>query len=95
MVIINSLVFAKTPLLILFKDLKKACICIGEFDILKAKSNTIFPSNINDTISKVFYHDPNFKSIFDTDIFSNKMKKDSKNAKLKIVKKKYICKSFI
>lgn len=79
-VIMNFTISAKTFSSILIEDLKKNCICIGDFDILKAGSNKTFSLDVNNTISKVFYNDPDFKLISSNsniDVTLNKTKKDS------------------
>lgn len=84
MVIMNSTVYVKTLSSILLKDLKKTAICIGEFGILKTRSNKIFLSNDDNIISKAPFKDSDFKSTADTDILFNELKKDVENIKLKL-----------
>lgn len=96
-IIINFVVSAKISSSISIEDLKKACICISDFGILKAESNKISASNVNNTIPKAFHNNPDFKSTSSNsnkNILSNETKKDSENTKLKLVEKKPICKLF-
>lgn len=81
-------------MVVLLKNLKKAHVYLKKFYILKIRSNKKFLSDINDTIFKAFYNNPDFTLTFNIDIFSNKTKKDLKNTQLKLIEKKTMCKFF-
>lgn len=91
MLIINFIVCAEILSLISIIDLKKAYVCISNFCILKTGSNKTFLSDIDNIIFKPFNNDPDSQWTFfgsDTNVFSNKTKKDLENTKLKLIKKK-------
>lgn len=68
-VIIILAVFIKNAFLISSEDLKKSCICISDFGILKARFNKILLLNIDDIILEAFHNSSNSKStFFDFDI---------------------------
>lgn len=85
----------KTLLFVSIEDLAKAWLYIGNFGILTVASKKIIKLDSEDITSEANPNNLFTKSTissFDTDIFIKKSKKKPKNAKPKLVKKKFICK---
>lgn len=92
---INSTLLVQTLFFVPIENLAKAQICIDNFGILIVVSKKIIKLDTKDTIIKADLDDLYIKSIissFDTNISIKKPKKNQKNAKAKLIKKKFICK---
>lgn len=91
----NFAVFIETLFVILIEDLAKVQVYIGNFGISTAESKKTIKSNIENTTLEADPNDLCTKSTvssFYINISTRKLQKKPKNAKPKLVKKKFICK---